>query len=116
MKHGVEFVAGGQQQGGSSQATTVGEALMKSILLVSLAVLAVCPLSAAKDLPDAPSAVVAAAPIEIQPATPAPAVKATPETKTVDTTFVSLAIISTGSNGTSSFRISPCRSSERWRR
>ena len=103
MKHGIKFVAGARQSAGIAQVTAVGEALMKSILWVSLAVLALSPVSAAKDLPDAPSAALAPAGFMVEPVVPQPAPKIAVETKPIDSKFISLAIISTGSTFADSY-------------
>ncbi len=99
----IESGASGKLSTGVVPSMAVPEVLMKSILWVSLVVLAMSTMCVAKDLPDAPSTVAAAAPFEIQPATPAPATKAIAETKTVDAKFVSLAVISAGSTFADSY-------------
>ena len=75
---------------------------MKSILRFSFAVLILTGISAAKDLPDAPSAVMSSSSfiVESTVQTPAPQVV---ETKTVDAKFLSLALVSTGSTFADSY-------------
>jgi len=76
---------------------------MKSFIITAFAVLALTGVSAAKDpLPEAPSAVMEAAPFIVETPAPTPMAKVT-ETKTVDTKFLSLAIISTGSTFADSY-------------
>src|SRR5579863_313321 len=78
-------------------------AVAKSILLLSVAVLALTGLCAAKDLPDAPSAVAAAADGFIaEPVAPRQALKVA-ETKPIDATFLGLALVSTGSTFADSY-------------
>lgn len=75
---------------------------MKTILCLALAVLVISGVSAAKELPNAPSAVPAADAIIVESIPLAPASKI-PETKPIDASFVSLAIVSTGSTFADSY-------------
>jgi hypothetical protein len=79
-----------------------GEALMKNILFSLLVIFLMSGVSSAKELPNAPSA--AGTPdaffIESTPASPAPKLM---EKRPIDPTFVSLAIISTGSTFADSY-------------
>lgn len=75
---------------------------MKSILFVALAVLALTVISAAKELPDAPSTVMAADTFIVETLLLAPAPKVF-EKKPIDATFISLAVISTGSTFADSY-------------
>lgn len=76
---------------------------MKSIIGSALMVLALTGIAAAKEPPDAPSAVMAADGYIVESAAPAPASLKTAETKTVDVKFVSLTLISTGSTFADSY-------------
>jgi hypothetical protein len=97
--------AGGVKQGKSAGPGMLirGEAIMKSILFGALVVLGLSGISLAKEpLPEAPSAVAAESFI-VEAPLPAPAPRVVVETKTVDTKFVSLALISTGSTFADSY-------------
>jgi hypothetical protein len=78
-----------------------GEAAMRQFSKIMIAVLVMTALAAAKELPNAPSAVAASAFIESTTA-PAPTLKFT-ETKPVDRTFLSLALVSTASTFADSY-------------
>jgi hypothetical protein len=81
-------------------------ALTRSILHAAFVVLALAPISMAAELPEAPSSSMRsnAVMIEATPPVQAPTiVVANPETKPIDTTFVSLALISTGSTFADSY-------------
>ena len=103
MQDRIESGASPKLSAGNVQSMAVREALMKSLLCVTFVVLAMSAVCAAKDLPDAPSAVAAAAPIELQPVSSSRAPIAIVETKPIDATFVSLAIVSTGSTFADSY-------------
>ena len=75
---------------------------MKSLFVSAVAVLALSSLLFAKDLPDAPSAVSASGMVAVQPTPAAPHFK-TAETKVVDSKFIGLALISTGSTFADSY-------------
>jgi hypothetical protein len=75
---------------------------MKSSLWLVLAVIVLTGVSAAKDLPDAPSFVMAAEPFVVEFIPSASSPKAA-ETKTVDFKFIGLAMISTGSTFADSY-------------
>jgi len=77
---------------------------MKSIMFSALAVLVLSGMSAAKELPDAPSAAMASGSYIVESTVPNPAPKfVAVETKTVDTKFVALAVMSTGSTFADSY-------------
>jgi hypothetical protein len=96
-------VASAKSAGASQSMPIRGEAIMKSILFSALAVLALTAISVAKELPDAPSTVVANADVFIVEAPlPAPAPKVF-EKKPMDATFLGLALISTGSTFADSY-------------
>jgi hypothetical protein len=78
---------------------------MKKALSCLYVLLVLSATSMAKELPDAPSAVVAASPaIEtVAPIAPKATVKIAPETKIVDNKFIALAVISTGSTFADSY-------------
>jgi hypothetical protein len=78
-----------------------GEALVKNILLSVLAVFVMSGISVAKELPNAPSAVPTADAFFIE-STSSPAPR-TVEKTSIDATFVSLAVISTGSTFADSY-------------
>lgn len=93
-----------------SKATTAsmpitGEAIMKSIIVSALAILTLTGISAAaaKELPDAPSAVAEAEPFIVEAPVAAPAPRIFEQKPVVDVTFVSLAVISTGSTFADSY-------------
>ena len=75
---------------------------MKSTFLSALAVLILIGVSAAKELPDAPSAVGAAEPFIVEAPSPAPVQKLV-EKSPIDATFISLAVMSTGSTFADSY-------------
>lgn len=79
--------------------------LVKSALLMTLAVLALATISMAAELPEAPSSVVrtGGAMIAVTGSALEPTIVAGPETKLIDKTFVSLAVISTGSTFADSY-------------
>jgi hypothetical protein len=70
---------------------------MKPILRFAFALLVLSGVCAAKEPPDAPSAVAAANDFIVDANVPAPAATKLAETKPIDTKFLSLAFISTGS-------------------
>jgi hypothetical protein len=82
---------------------------MKSILRCAVAVLVLVGVSAAKELPNAPSATAASADpdpafyVESTSKAPTPAAPKLVESRTVDAKFLSLAIISTGSTFADSY-------------
>jgi hypothetical protein len=85
-----------------------GDSLMKSILRCAVAVLVLVGVSAAKELPNAPSATASAEPepsfyVESTSKAPAPVAAKFVESRTVDAKFLSLAIISTGSTFADSY-------------
>ena len=75
---------------------------MKSILCSLFALLILTGISAAKELPDAPSTVMSADMFIVETPLPAP-VRKVLEKKPIDATFVSLAIISSGSTFADSY-------------
>lgn len=92
----------------ASQALITGENLMKSISLSVLAVLLLTGMSFAKDkapLPDAPSASAAAEAMFVEPvvAKPSPALLPTVETRTIDSKFIALSLISTAATFSDSY-------------
>ena len=80
-----------------------GEAIMKSIIRLTYTVLVLAGISAAKELPDAPSAVMNSDGFFIESTAPAPSPKIVEMPKTVDAKFISLAVISTGSTFADSY-------------
>jgi hypothetical protein len=103
MMNRSKTAANEKQQNGAAQSTRItGEAIMKSLISTTLAVLLLAGVAAAKELPDAPSTVMAAdAFIEEAPAL-APVAKVA-ESKTIDLKFASLALVSTGSTFADSY-------------
>jgi hypothetical protein len=95
-------VASAQNAGASQTMPITGEAIMKSILFSALALLTLTGLSVAKELPDAPSTVMAADAYIVEAPMPAPAPRVF-ENKPIDATFLSLAVISTGSTFADSY-------------
>jgi hypothetical protein len=91
-----------QSAGDPESMAVIGEVLMKTILFSILAVLTMGGISAAKDLPDAPSAVMTADAFIVESSLPAPSPSVV-EKKPIDATFVSLAVISTGSTFADSY-------------
>jgi hypothetical protein len=95
-----------QAQNGAQVVSAVeplmGETIMKSTLLSAMAVLMLIGVSSAKELPDAPSAVVTADVVMIESSSPISMPKLA-EKKPIDATFVSLALISTGSTFADSY-------------
>jgi hypothetical protein len=88
---------------GVSQAMPIpGEAIMKSIIFSALALLTLTGISMAKELPDAPSAGMTPEAYIVESSTPIPAPRIF-EKKPIDATFLSLAVISTGSTFADSF-------------
>jgi hypothetical protein len=88
------------------QALITGETFMKSVLMSVLAVVVLSATSFAKDpLPEAPSATASAEGFFIEPVAVKPAATFKPavETKTIDSKFVALAIISTGATFSDSY-------------
>jgi hypothetical protein len=77
-------------------------AIMRSTLFSTLAVLVLIGTSSAKELPEAPSAVMAPGGFVVESTVHAPAPKVV-ETKPIDAKFVSLALISTGSTFADSY-------------
>jgi hypothetical protein len=81
-------------------------ALTRSMLHAAFVVLALAPISMAAELPEAPSSSMRSNAVMIEATPPVQAPKivvASPETKPIDKTFVSLAIISTGSTFADSY-------------
>ena len=104
MTESEQTGANAKQKPGRSQSMPInGDALMKSFLLSALAVIVLTGISAAKELPDAPSAVEAADAFFVETAPPAPAPKTFEKRKSLDATFVGLALISTGSTFADSY-------------
>src|SRR5580704_12855540 len=103
MMNRSKTAANEKQQNGAAQSTRItGEAIMKSLISTTLAVLLLAGVAAAKELPDAPSTVMAAdAFIEEAPAL-APVAKVA-ESKTIDLKFASLALVSNGSTFADSY-------------
>jgi hypothetical protein len=98
-------VASAKSAGASQSMPIIGEVIMKSMLLSACAILMMSGISMAKELPDAPSTVEASGAffVEVQsPSTSAPAPKFV-EKQRIDATFLSLAVISTGSTFADSF-------------
>jgi hypothetical protein len=79
-----------------------GETIMKSILLSLLVLFTLTAMAVAKELPDAPSALLTGDAFIVEAPLPAPLPKMV-EKKPIDVTFVSLAIISTGSTFADSY-------------
>ena len=78
--------------------------LLKAALFAALAAVALAPFAAAAELPEAPSSVAREAEPMIEVSTPAPAqFPRMAEVKPIDTKFVALAIISTGSTFADSY-------------
>jgi hypothetical protein len=78
--------------------------LAKSVLHMALAVAALATISMAAELPEAPSSVVRASqPVTEVTSTVEPTIVASRETKLIDKTFLSLAVISTGSTFADSY-------------
>ena len=75
---------------------------MKSNLLILTVVMGLASFSAAKELPDAPSAISASSSMMVESVMPAPIQRAEP-VKTVDAKFLTLAVISTGSTFADSY-------------
>ena len=103
MKRGqpVERVSKGSTAG--LPTSVRGQALMKSISRFCLAVLVLAGVSVAKELPNAPSAVARSNSFIEQTPVVAAAPQLASETKTVNTTFLGLALISTGSTFADSY-------------
>jgi hypothetical protein len=97
-------VAGANSAGASQSMPIRGEVIMKSMLLLAVAILMMSGISLAKELPDAPSTVEASGAffVEAQSSASAPAPKFV-EKQRIDSTFLSLAVISTGSTFADSF-------------
>src|ERR1017187_7711672 len=96
-------VASAKQSVVASQSMPVmGEAIMKSIMFSAVVLLTLTSISVAKELPEAPSAVMAADAFIVEAPLPVPAPKIS-EKKPIDATFVSLALISTGSTFADSY-------------
>jgi hypothetical protein len=102
MMNSSQVEANAKQSAGAAKSMVKGEAIMKSILYSAFAVLMLTGISAAKELPDAPSAVAAEGYIA-QSSVSAPAPKVTVEQSTIDSKFVALAVISTGSTFADSY-------------
>jgi hypothetical protein len=79
-----------------------GENIMKSILFTALAVIALATVSAAAELPEAPSSVIRMSAPVMEVAVPVAAPKMA-EANPIDNKFVSLALISTGSTFADSY-------------
>jgi hypothetical protein len=96
-------VASTKDAGTSQSMPTRGEAIMKSIICSALALFIMSGTSMAKELPDAPSAVMTADAYIVE----APSTGSTPkileQKKPIDATFLSLAVISTGSTFADSY-------------
>jgi hypothetical protein len=95
--------ANGKPGAGAAKSAVKGEAIMKSILYSALVVLVLTGISAAKELPDAPSTVMAAEGYIVEATVPAPTPMIAKETKTVDSKFIGLALISTASTFSDSY-------------
>jgi len=96
-------VASAKQSVVASQSMPImGEAIMKSIMFSAAVLLTLTSISVAKELPEAPSAVMAADGFIVEAPLPVPAPKIF-EKKPMDATFVSLALISTGSTFADSY-------------
>ena len=81
-------------------------AAMRSLLCAAFGVLALVATSRAAELPEAPSSSMRSSAVMIEAVAPVQAPKiapASPETKAIDTKFISLAIISTGSTFADSY-------------
>jgi len=91
-----------QSAGAAKSMAVIGEAVMKTIFLSVLAVLVLGSISVAKELPDAPSAAMTTDAFMIESYVP-PAGSKVVETKPVDATFVSLALISAGATFADSY-------------
>ncbi len=76
---------------------------MKSIISSALALLILTGISVAKELPEAPSSVAAAEAYMVEAPGPVPAPKMFETKKPIDATFLSLAMISTGSTFADSY-------------
>jgi len=76
---------------------------MRSILYSALALLIMSGVSAAKELPEAPSAVLEAEAFVVEAPLPTPGPRAFEKKTTLDATFVSLALISTSSTFADSY-------------
>jgi hypothetical protein len=88
----------------AAKSVVKGEAIMKSIISSVLAVLVLTGISVAKELPNAPSAVAAANGfIEAAPVTASAPKFAVENKPVVDATFLSLALVSTGSTFADSY-------------
>jgi len=95
-------VGNAKQSAAASHSPVRGETIMKSILQSALVVLVLTAVAVAKELPNAPSAEIAAAEFIVRSTLPAPA-PIVAETKVVDAKFVSLALISAGSTFADSY-------------
>jgi hypothetical protein len=95
-------VASAQSAGASQSMPITGEAIMKSIIFSALALLTLTEISMAKELPDAPSAGMTPEAYVVESSIPVPAPRIL-EKKPIDATFLSLAVISTGSTFADSF-------------
>jgi hypothetical protein len=88
---------------GAAESMAVRGEVMKTISLSILAMLLMGGISAAKELPEAPSSVMAADAMFVESSSSAPGAPRIVETKPIDPTFVSLALISTGSTFADSY-------------
>src|SRR5271166_2586193 len=103
MTNRTQLATSEEQSKGTSQwSPVIGEAIMKSTLLSALVVLVLVGVSAAKELPDAPSAVMSADAFFVEAPAPSLAPKFV-EKSPIDATFVGLAVISTGSTFADSY-------------
>jgi hypothetical protein len=98
-KSGVELKG---QNGAVRPLRVVKRAIIQASLLPTLAILALSGISAAKELPSAPSAVMTTGSFVVE-STPATPTLKMAEAKPIDAKFVSLALISTGSTFADSY-------------
>jgi hypothetical protein len=91
-----------QNAGVAESRAVMGGTTVKTISFSILAVLVLAGISVAKDLPDAPSSSMTESAFFVESTPSAPAPKFV-ETKSIDATFLSLAVISTGSTFADSY-------------
>src|SRR5208283_4082335 len=92
-----------QSTGATASMPILGEAIMRSTICLALALVTLGGVSAAKELPEAPSAVLEAEAYVVEAPLPTPAPKASEKKTDVNITFVSLALVSTGSTFADSY-------------
>jgi hypothetical protein len=103
MMNRSKTAANEKQKNGAAGSTRItGEAIMKSLISTTLAVLVLAGVAVAKELPDAPSTVAAADAFIVEAPVAAPVAKVA-ESKTIDLKFASLALVSTGSTFADSY-------------